>query len=355
MALAAIVWGAASVADAQRFYTVRAGDTLVQIANRYRIGVRDLQRVNRLRSDSIRPGMRLRIPGRGGGARAGRGRQWNGVYVVRRGDTLSRIARRFDVSIRDVQRVNRLRGAMIRPGTRLRIPGRGMGRQRPEGARPRELDESQEQALERAEALGLGTSQVAHTLLTNGPEQSWVEAAGEPEGEGTLLSPVADGVFLRGWGSGAGGYHLALDIGADPGTTIAAAARGIVAYAGRAVRGYGNVVILVHPNGWVTWYAHNRQNLVVPGQRVERGEPIATVGATGYARGAHLHFMLLSEGEHCDPMPILDEVSFTERGGQPVEEDGPVRWTGERPAAVRCAPKSDRPHPRRRRRRGRRR
>lgn len=343
LVIAAIWWGPAP-AEGQRAYTVRAGDTLVEIARRHRVGVDDLQRVNRLRGDTIRPGMRLRIPGRRGRARA-----WNGTYVVRSGDSLSRIARRFRVSVRDLQRANRLRGTRIHPGTRLRIPGRGMGRQYPEGARPQELDESQRQALERAAALGLGSSRVAHSLLTDPPDQAWIDAAGEPERDGTLLAPVEDGVLLRGWGSGAGGYHLALDIGAERGTTIRAAARGIVAYAGRAVRGYGNVVIVVHPNGWVTWYAHNRQNLVVPGQRVERGDPIGTVGATGYARGTHVHFMLVYRGEHCDALPLIEGAAWATRDGDAAELPRAV-WLDERPDAVRCAAKSERPHPRNRRR-----
>ena len=125
--------------------------------------------------------------------------------------------------------------------------------------------------------------------------------------------PVDDGRYLRGWGSGAEGYHLAIDIGAPSGTEIHAAERGLVVYAGHGIRGYGNVVVLVHPNGWVTAYAHARQNLVVPGQRVERGEVISRVGMTGYARGPHLHFMLVHEGRHCDPLPALSPRSPARR------------------------------------------
>ena len=334
---------ASAGAEAQRHYTVRAGDTLVAIARRHRVGVDDIQDANRLRSERIRPGMRLRIPGRSGGHRFS-----DGTYRVREGDTLARIARRFDVSIRDLMRHNRLRTPSIRSGARLRIPGRGMGRQRPEGARPQELTESQEDALARGTELGLGTSEVAHSLLTEAPEPAWIEAAGDPDPQGTLLNPVEEGVYLRGWGSGAGRYHLALDVGAEPGTEIRASMSGLVAYAGRAVRGYGNVVIIVHPNGAVTWYAHNRQNLVVPGQLVERGEVIGTVGATGYARGAHVHFMLVHEGRHCDPEPILDGGFTNHETAAPT-----ATWTEARPAAVRCAPK--RSHPRRHRRRSRRR
>jgi murein DD-endopeptidase MepM/ murein hydrolase activator NlpD len=232
-----------------------------------------------------------------------------------------------------------------------------MGRQRPEGRRPDELTDAQKRALKRAEKLGLGSSRTAHRLLIKPPNPEWVKAAARRTDEGplqTLTPPVEDPTILRGWGSGPGGYHLAVDVGGKPGTEVQAAAPGMVAYAGSQVRGYGNAVIVVHANGWVTWYTHNRQNLVVPGQSVKAGEPIARMGQTGYAHGAHLHFMLVYEGEHCDPMPLLrTDAPLEDRSGDPVEVD-PARWQDERPDGVRCLPKSARPHPgRAKRRRGR--
>jgi murein DD-endopeptidase MepM/ murein hydrolase activator NlpD len=160
---------------------------------------------------------------------------------------------------------------------------------------------------------------------------------------GTLALPVPEGRFLRGWGSGARGYHLAIDIGAPAGTPVHAAADGLVAYVGNGVRGYGNTVVLVHRNGWVTWYTHHTQNLVVAGQTVARGEVVGTVGDTGYARGAHLHFMLVADGSHCDALPLLRPEL---EGGQTIQ----TRWVGERPASIQCAAREDRPHPRQRRR-----
>ncbi|MCH8189285.1 MAG: hypothetical protein IIB66_11440, partial [Proteobacteria bacterium] len=62
--------------------------------------------------------------------------------------------------------------------------------------------------------------------------------------DGTLLLPVESGSYLRGWGSGQSGYHLAVDIGAPTGTTVLAAERGIVGYACRRIRGYGHLVVI---------------------------------------------------------------------------------------------------------------
>lgn len=266
-------------------------------------------------------------------------------YRVRSGDTLIGIARRFDVKLAALKRANRLRGNLIRPGMRLRIPGHDGGR----GARPPELSEEQKRALERAEALGLGTSRVAHHLLLEPPEDRWVDAAGEADERGDLLLPVEGGVYLRGWGSGRRGYHLAVDIGASRGAPVRAAASGIVAYAGNGVRGYGNIVIVVHPREWVTWYTHHHQNLVVAGQRVERGETLGTVGDTGYARGTHLHFMWMIGGEHCDPLPLI-RPGVERPDGQPMETER-IRWTDGRPEGLRCRPKRSRSRRRHRRRR----
>lgn len=269
------------------------------------------------------------------------------TYRVRQGDTLIGIAHRFHVRLVDLRRANRLRRDMIRPGMRLVIPGGGSG----EGAVPTDLTDAQKAARAHARELGLGTSKVAHALLIHPPDPRWVAAAGDPEGgelEGTLRLPVDGAVLLRGWGSGRNHYHLALDLGAPRGTPVHAAARGIVAYAGRAVSGYGNIVILVHPNGWVTWYAHHRRNLVVAGQAVERGDVIAEVGETGYAVGTHCHFMLVVGGEHCDAQPLLRPPP-NHPGGTPIV--GPeARWTEARPDEVRCLPKQARPYRRHRRR-----
>ncbi|MBO6939076.1 MAG: LysM peptidoglycan-binding domain-containing protein [Deltaproteobacteria bacterium] len=401
---------ASSDAHADRTYVVRNGDTLSGIARRFHVTISTLRRANRLRSsDSIRAGARLTIPGRQASNRAARRA---GYHVVRRGDTLSGIAARYRVPIRALKRANRIRGENIRIGARLRIPGRRSENHLPRVAE-RELRPDQEEAKARAERLGLGSVRVAHTLLGGpGPEDRWVAAARQapsripayafgvgtpivpreddeeedaeetpdevaleddghegveetppetssandtPEpvaGPGTLRSPLDEAVYLRGWGSGAGGYHLAVDLYAPPGTPVKASARGIVAYEGHGLRGYGRMVVILHPSGRVTAYAHNRETLVVEGELVARGQIIALVGNTGISRGPHVHFMLVDGGEHCDAMPLF-RPRIRWRNGNIVETN-PVAWTGERPEEVRCLPKSSRPHPGTRRRRRRR-
>lgn len=160
----------------------------------------------------------------------------------------------------------------------------------------------------RAARLGLGERATANVLLLGPPRPDWVEAAGGGERARDLLWPLAGGRFMRGYGSGRRGRHRAMDLGAAAGAPIRAAERGIVAYANREVRGYGRLVMLVHPGGWVTYYAHASELLVAPGQVVQRGEVIARVGHSGVARGDHLHFELREQGVKVDPAGLLVDL-----------------------------------------------
>ena len=116
---------------------------------------------------------------------------------------------------------------------------------------------------------------------------------------------MTNGRFVRGFGSGEAGYHLAMDIAGDMGWNVRAAAAGIVAYSGDQVPGFGNMVLVIHEGGWVTLYAHNSVNFVVAGERVPAGGVLAELGSTGISRGPHVHFELIYDGENCDPASLF--------------------------------------------------
>ena len=192
-------------------------------------------------------------------------------------------------------------------------------------------------AQARADELGLGTIPAANELIGGRPRPEWVEAAGtEDDVVDTLRWPVPRGWFVRGYGSGEGGYHRAVDVAGEIGSDVVAAAGGIVGYAGDQVRGYGNLILIVHPGGWVTMYAHNSRNLVTAGQRVEVGQLIGRVGSTGISRGPHVHFELRYRGYNCDPSPLF-RPAILHRNGEPSVLT-PARWSPlERPPrAIEC-------------------
>lgn len=176
---------------------------------------------------------------------------------------------------------------------------------------PRRVPRPRGASLKRAQALGLGSREMAKKLLHAPPEPRWVRAA-RGRVPAALHWPVDGGRFGRGFG-----YvrrrrpdlrHDGLDIVAPEQTVIRAVADGIVAYSDNSIRGFGNCLMIIHPNGWVSVYAHNYRNTVQPGWRVTRGERIGFVGHTGIARGPHLHFELRVDGHPVDPAPLFRQV-----------------------------------------------
>jgi murein DD-endopeptidase MepM/ murein hydrolase activator NlpD len=107
----------------------------------------------------------------------------------------------------------------------------------------------------------------------------------------------------------AGTQNDGINIAAPAGTTVSAAESGTVAYAGNELRGFGNLLLIKHADGWVTAYAHNEVLLVKKGQKIRRGEPIARVGSSGGVAQAQLHFELRRGTKAIDPLDHLPTLA----------------------------------------------
>jgi murein DD-endopeptidase MepM/ murein hydrolase activator NlpD len=130
-----------------------------------------------------------------------------------------------------------------------------------------------------------------------------------PPGSGQMIYPVTAPVTSNfGWRThpilGYQKFHSGVDFGADYGTAIYAAAAGKVIFAGW-YGGYGNAVVISHGSNITTLYAHASQVYVSEGETVQKGQPIATVGSSGFSTGPHLHFEVRANGEPTDPAPYL--------------------------------------------------
>ncbi|AOT72688.1 M23 family metallopeptidase [Geosporobacter ferrireducens] len=99
-------------------------------------------------------------------------------------------------------------------------------------------------------------------------------------------------------------FHSGLDIANKQGTEILAAGNGIITFSGWNA-GYGNTVIISHGHGYRSVYAHNKENLVEVGQRIQKGDVIAKMGSTGRSTGSHLHFEIHYNGEQINPEKVL--------------------------------------------------
>ncbi|MBV8244684.1 MAG: peptidoglycan DD-metalloendopeptidase family protein [Candidatus Eremiobacteraeota bacterium] len=102
-------------------------------------------------------------------------------------------------------------------------------------------------------------------------------------------------------------FHPGVDLGADYGETVRAAAAGVVSSA-QYDGGYGLKVDIDHGNGYHTWYAHLSSAGVSAGESVVKGQPIGLVGSTGFSTGPHLHYQIMLDGAPIDPTPYLDGV-----------------------------------------------
>lgn len=116
-----------------------------------------------------------------------------------------------------------------------------------------------------------------------------------------FLWPVK-GKVISGYGPKPDGMHNdGLNIAANKGTPVIAADNGIVAYSGNELRGFGNLLLVKHADGWITAYAHLDTMSVERGAKVKRGQVIGTVGQTGAVTSPQLHFELRRGSQAIDP------------------------------------------------------
>ena len=133
-------------------------------------------------------------------------------------------------------------------------------------------------------------------------------ASGSVAEAGKLRWPVK-GRIITAFGQRTDGTHNdGINISVPMGTEIHAAESGSVAYAGSELKGYGNLVLIRHDNGWVTAYAHAEELLVKRGDKVSRGQVIAKAGKTGQVDQPQLHFEVRQGQKPVDPTPYMEKL-----------------------------------------------
>jgi murein DD-endopeptidase MepM/ murein hydrolase activator NlpD len=123
------------------------------------------------------------------------------------------------------------------------------------------------------------------------------------QGDAPLAWPLTGVLYAR-FGPRGEARHDGIDIAAPEGSAVRAAGAGEVVYAGEQ-KGYGHVVVVQHPGGLITLYAHAQELLVKEGARVHAGDPIARVGEASKTSGPHVHFEVREKGVAKDPLSYL--------------------------------------------------
>lgn len=213
------------------------------------------------------------------------------THTVRSGESISRIAVRYGVSREVLIGANRLLDPhALRSGQRLIVPNC----RAPVGATAGESPGTQPGA-DGVLVKRVGPRRILTSLVLSEPDF---------QGNGLTLAWPSEGPVISTFGRRSRTWHAGIDIKADVGSEIRAAAAGTVLYSGW-VRAYGQLVKIQHPNGFITLYAHNEKNLVDVGEDVEAGQLIATVGRTGHTTGPHLHFEVRRDGKAYNPLHLL--------------------------------------------------
>lgn len=122
---------------------------------------------------------------------------------------------------------------------------------------------------------------------------------------GRFLRPVVGGTISSPFGPRSSGFHKGMDIAVPNGTPIYAADDGVVKFSGWNSTGFGNLVIIDHGDGFLTYYAHCSSLYVSAGQSVTKGQNICAVGLTGNTSGYHVHFEVRYNGTSVNPMNYL--------------------------------------------------
>ncbi|MBA2665833.1 MAG: M23 family metallopeptidase [Trueperaceae bacterium] len=312
-----------TLAGGYALITVRNGESLGEIAGRYRVDVDAVRHANDMGSSNlIRPGDVLRVPF---------GEAMGGIveaapdpppgfrrHVLSSGEHLSAVVARYGITMAALVGANPDLSSLDRlpTGVELLIPPS-------EGLVVTLYDPSELAALLAHHGADAATVARANGIrspfdLRAGmllflpgiePSSSLERLARVREEENRYVWPVHGRLTSyfgrRNLGMGTSNFHRGIDVAAPTGTPIIAARAGTVTFAGWSTRGYGYLVRVRHAGGAESWYAHASRILVSVGQSVQQGERIALIGSTGLSTGPHLHFELHVGGTAIDPLAEL--------------------------------------------------
>ena len=238
---------------------MQSGDTLYGLSARFGVSQNDIIRLNQLSSAFLYVGQKLYIPSTGRGGVQTTEPQ---IYVVKSGDFLAKIAKKYGTTVAKIKQANGLTSDTIYPNQRLIVGGAKIATQ---------------------------------SKITQPPIVS----------TGQFMMPVK-GKQIVNFGTFKNGTKTeGINISASKGTAVKSADSGRVVYTGDAIGGYGKMILVSHAQGYVTVYAHLNSFAVYQGSTVKKGQNLGTVGTTGEVNSPQLHFQLRLHQKPLNPNKYL--------------------------------------------------
>lgn len=306
---------------------VQPGDTLFAISKRYNIALRDLIDANALRAPyELAIGQKLKMP-------------HLNSYVVQEGDTLYSISRTFNLSQQEIVALNKLQEPYaLSNGQALKLSADRQNKAVHLSSNTHAVSENGEYTKSSAKSdrreisdLNPKPQKLMRYVDPAGKEANpqvadskKTEAAEAPQSKVIKKGPVqlasyqpparSNGKFmwpLKGkvvslYGPKSEGLHNdGINIAAPKGAPVQSTENGIVAYVGNELKGFGNLLLIKHGDGYISAYGHLDGIQVKRGDQITKGQVVGTVGATGAVRNPQLHFELRKGTKAFDPMTML--------------------------------------------------
>ncbi|WP_454619200.1 peptidoglycan DD-metalloendopeptidase family protein [Bradyrhizobium cenepequi] len=307
---------------------VGTSDTLEVLSKRYNVSTAEILRANGYKGPrALSPGQQLIIPRPATVAAAPApavappaskpvavAATGGGFHYVNKGDTLHSIARQHHISPSELAKANHLdQSAKLSLGMKLTVPGAKTAAAAP--AAPAVAPAPAAAPAAPAPKVVATAQPQAARLVQPAANVEAPTPAAEPvavkPSETTSSLPTfrwpARGKVITGYGAKTNGKsNDGINLAVPEGTPVKAAEDGVVAYSGNELKGYGNLILVRHSNGYVTAYAHASELLVKRGDTIKRGQVIAKSGQSGEVTSPQLHFEIRKGSSPVDPLQFLN-------------------------------------------------
>lgn len=250
-------------------YKVKKGDNLFSISRRFNISIQELIKVNKIQEPyKIFPNQRFFIPR-------------NKMHIVVKGETLYSISRYYETTVFTLAKYNNIKNVNnIKVGKELIIPKRS---EKIKKIKNKKWDSNlKKKKIENSKIVILRDKKTSKFI--------WPV-------KGKLLSKYGK--------SKEGFYNDGINIDSKKGTKVMSSQAGKVIYCGNEIPGYGNLILIKHSKNWITAYAHLNEVFTEKGKKVSKGEIIGSVGNTGNVRSPQLHFEIRKGKESVNPLKLL--------------------------------------------------